>query len=52
MKHVADFYVPWRGGTLLRHREARASGSRLLLADNEAYFKRGNFYGYFDDGER
>lgn len=53
MKHIADFNVMlgWRnqfcGIEELRHR-----GVTYYFVDNEYYFKRGQPYGYFDDGER
>lgn len=53
MTHVTDFYMylGWRnlycGVETLRYQ-----GVTYYFLDNEYYFKRGNAYGYFDDGER
>ncbi|MDR0426634.1 MAG: glycogen/starch synthase [Clostridiales bacterium] len=53
MTHVAHYYVPlsWRNQYcgLFRYEQ---DGTVVYFLDNEYYFKRGNLYGYGDDGER
>ncbi len=53
MKFITSIMVPvsWRRqycGIF----EAKAGGVIYYLIDNEYYFKRGSFYGHYDDGER
>lgn len=53
MKYVTNFQVPvsWRNqycGVF----EAKVNGVTYYLLDNEYYFKREGFYGYYDDAER
>ena len=53
MEHVAEFYVPlaWRS-IYCGIEKLTYDGVDYFFIDNEDYFKRDGFYGYFDDGER
>ena len=53
MSHLCDFNVQlaWRN-EYCGLEELREDGVRWLFVDNEHYFKRGQAYGQFDDGER
>ena len=53
MKFICSFYVPlgWRSQYCGLF-ELQRGGVTWYFLDNEYYFKRGEPYGYFDDGER
>jgi len=53
MKKINEFTVPvgWRN-QYCGIEEITHQGVTYYFVDNEYYFKRGNLYGYFDDGER
>ena len=53
MRRIAQFYVPlaWRN-VWCGIEKLTLDGVDYYFVDNEDYFKRDNYYGYFDDGER
>lgn len=53
MKHITDFYffVSWRN-QYCGIEELQYEGVTYYFIDNEYYFKRSGYYGYYDDGEK